>query len=538
MTSSAPLKDQPSLLENEWVGLAAGIYAEACSGLSYCFAVYSEHLKETLNWSQTQIDGLGSSKDFGGGYGVPAGLLYNFYPPWVSVLIGASFNLAGYLGIWLTSLKLIAPPYWLVCAFMVIGSNGEPWVSTPVMVTNMQTFPTERGHVVGLLKAYLGLSAAMFARIYTSFFDGYASRFILLQAIGPFVVLTAVMAFVKPYPNKHDTEPHEIEKRIRWSYCIILILAGYLFITIVLSEVFVLGVATQRALTTIMIAILFLPLAMPFFGRPRYKHVSSDLDALNPDDEESSTLLQEEPVHTDKPVHLEMPELTLYESVQTANFWLFAAIIGAGTGSGLTIVNNFGQIARSFGTSRVSSFISLFSIWNCLGRLLAGYSSECIVRAGLPRPIAAVMFTSLMGLAILLLATGASYSLYVGSVLVGLAQGAHWALMPVLTSELFGLRNYGATFNTVTVASPISAYFLSTWLTGTLYDREAAAQHASQIDPPPGSEHTCHGAVCFQLALVLLSCVCAGGVICGLALVMRTRGLYRLRTKTSESEEY
>jgi hypothetical protein len=73
--------------------------AQACSGLSYCFAFYSEHLKETLNWSQTQIDGIGSSKDFGGNYGVLAGLLYNCYPPWVSVLIGASCNLAGYLGV-------------------------------------------------------------------------------------------------------------------------------------------------------------------------------------------------------------------------------------------------------------------------------------------------------------------------------------------------------------------------------------------------------------------------------------------------------
>lgn len=58
-----------------------------------------------------------------------------------------------------------------------------------------------------------------------------------------------------------------------------------------------------------------------FVGRPRYKRVSSDLDALDPDDQESSTLLQEEPVHTGKLVHNEMPELTLYESVQTANFW-------------------------------------------------------------------------------------------------------------------------------------------------------------------------------------------------------------------------
>ncbi|GAQ89225.1 Nodulin-like [Klebsormidium nitens] len=451
--SVASEKHQRTLKDNEWLGLAAAIYAAACSGLTYSFSVYSEHLKETLNWSQTQIDGLGSSKDFGGGYGILTGLLYNFYPPWVSVLIGASFNLAGYLGIWLTSLKVITPPYLMVCAFMVVGSNGEPWVSTAIMVTNMQTFPLERGYVVGLLKAYLGLSTAMFARVYTSFFDGYPSRFILLQAVGPFVLLTAVMAFIKPYPNKQDTDPHDIAKRFRWSYYIILLLAGYLFVTIILSEAFVLGVGTQRVLTTVMIAILFLPLGMPFIGRREYERAAMESDATemvspDPDNEDGSKLLQEEPIHT------EMPELTLCESVQTANFWLLAAIIAAGTGSGLTIINNFGQIARSFGNARISSFISLFSIWNCLGRLLAGYSSECIVRAGYPRPIAAAVFTSLMGLALLLLATGAVYSLYVGSVLVGLSIGAHWALMPVLTSELFGLQHYGATYNTITVAAP------------------------------------------------------------------------------------
>lgn len=74
-------------------------FLQAFTGLTYCFAVYSEHLKETLNWSQTQIDGLGSSMDFGGGYGIIAGLLYNLSPLWVSVLVGASLNLAGYLGV-------------------------------------------------------------------------------------------------------------------------------------------------------------------------------------------------------------------------------------------------------------------------------------------------------------------------------------------------------------------------------------------------------------------------------------------------------
>lgn len=68
----------------------------------------------------------------------------------------------------------------------------------------------------------------------------------------------------------------------------------------------------------------------------------------------------------------------VYQNLNSADVFtlviprLFAAIIAAGLGCGLTIVNNFGQIARSFGAPRISTFISLFSIWNCLGLLLAG----------------------------------------------------------------------------------------------------------------------------------------------------------------------
>lgn len=61
-------------------------------------------------------------------------------------------------------------------------------------------------------------AACFVLQIYTSFFDGYPSRFILLQAVAPFVLLIAVMAFIKPYPNKQDTDPLEIAKRFRWSY--------------------------------------------------------------------------------------------------------------------------------------------------------------------------------------------------------------------------------------------------------------------------------------------------------------------------------
>lgn len=50
---------------------------------------------------------------------------------------------------------------------------------------------------------------------------------------------------------------------------------------------------------------------------------------------------------------------------------LFFAV-AAGTGSGLTIINNLAQIGKALDTKSISSFVSLVSIWNCAGRLLAG----------------------------------------------------------------------------------------------------------------------------------------------------------------------
>lgn len=43
--------------------------------------------------------------------------------------------------------------------------------------------------------------------------------------------------------------------------------------------------------------------------------------------------------------------------------------------------------------------------------------------------------------------------LYLASILVGLAHGAHWTLMVATSSELFGLKNFGALYNTLRFGS-------------------------------------------------------------------------------------
>jgi uncharacterized membrane protein len=61
--------------------------------------VYSEFIKKQLHYSQEQADDLGAAKDFGAIFGLLSGLIYFFFSPWVSVIIGACMHFTGYIGV-------------------------------------------------------------------------------------------------------------------------------------------------------------------------------------------------------------------------------------------------------------------------------------------------------------------------------------------------------------------------------------------------------------------------------------------------------
>ena len=48
-----------------------------CAGIVYAFSLYSPALKETLNISQTQLQGLGTAVGAGGFFAFIPGLLYD-----------------------------------------------------------------------------------------------------------------------------------------------------------------------------------------------------------------------------------------------------------------------------------------------------------------------------------------------------------------------------------------------------------------------------------------------------------------------------
>jgi hypothetical protein len=202
---------------------------------------------------------------------------------------------------------------------------------------------------------------------------------------------------------------------------------------------------------------------------------------------------------------------------------LFVATI-CGVGGTLTAIDNMGQIGQSLGYPQrsISTLVSLVSIWNYAGRVVAGFASEHVLsRYKVPRPLVltGVLLVACSGH--LLIALGVSNGLYPASVILGFCFGAQWPLLFAIISEVFGLKYYSTLYNFGAVASPVGSYILNVRIAGRKYDEEALRQGGRR-----GKDLTCIGVKCFQESFYIIAGVTLLGALVALVLAWRTRKFY------------
>ncbi|KAK6140192.1 hypothetical protein DH2020_026076 [Rehmannia glutinosa] len=209
---------------------------------------------------------------------------------------------------------------------------------------------------------------------------------------------------------------------------------------------------------------------------------------------------------------------------------LFTAIT-FGIGGTLTAIDNLGQIGKALGypTKSITTFVSLVSIWNYLGRVASGFASEFfLAKYKFPRPL---MFTIVLLLSCtghLLIAFGVHNSLYFASVIMGFCFGAQWPLIFAIISEIFGLKYYSTLHSLGGGASPLGAYIFNVRVTGYLYDREAMKQLAAKgLIRKEGEDLSCVGVHCYKLAFLIITATTLIGCFVSFVLVIRTRKFYR-----------
>jgi hypothetical protein len=395
----------------------------------------------------------------------------------------------------------------------------------------MEMFHTTFFHGQG----FLGLSGAILIQVYDTICKGKPSTYLLMLALLPTFVSLVLMFLVRIY----KTTTGDDKKHLNGFSAVALIIAGYLMILIILENIFTLPLWARISTLILLLILLVSPLGIAI------KALREDSNRLLQTHSIESNLLTdnaeqiispkfstaEDPIEyhqlpsgdkatSDDEVLMDEEHLNLLQSMRTVNFWLLFFAMICGMGSGLATINNMSQIGESlsYTTVEINNLVSLWSIWNFLGRFGAGYVSDYFLHTrGWARPLLMTITLATMTAGHIVIAFGFPGNLYVGSILVGICYGSQWSLMPTICSEIFGVRHMGTIFNTIAIASPMGSYIFSVRVIGYFYDKEAS-----------GESNSCFGTHCFMLSFLIMASVAFLGFIVAVVLFFRTKRFYEL----------
>ncbi|KAM0033255.1 putative MFS transporter superfamily [Helianthus debilis subsp. tardiflorus] len=558
-----------TFVNNRWLVFVASMWVQSCSGIGYMYGSISPVIKSTMGYNQRQIAVLGVAKDIGDAIGFVAGSLSEVVPIWVVLFIGVAQNFFGYGLVWLTVNHTLPPlPLWVLCVCIFVGTNGETYFNTGALVSGVQNFPKSRGPVVGILKGFAGLSGAILTQVYLMFNFPDEASIIFVVAVGPTIVITSVMFLIRPVGG-HKQARQSDDTSFLALYGVCLILAAYLLAVLILQDLVDLNQTVLTALALGLVTLVLLPVVIPVtlvFFSPRSEEeerllneekqevidhgktevilsevedeTPSEIDSLPAEEREKrishlqARLVQAAADGAVKVKKKKGPrrgeDFTLTQALVKADFLLMFFSLVLASGSGLTVIDNLGQMCQSLGYENPHIFVSMISIWNFLGRVAGGYFSELVVRKyAYPRPVAMAAVQVVMSCSLLYYAVSAPGAIYIVSVVMGSCYGAHWAIVPSAASELFGLKSFGALYNFLTLASPAGSLIFSGVIASGIYDYEAKIQNATNLDTlTDGEALTCYGTICYSITCGILSVLCLMACVLSMIVVYRTKRVY------------
>lgn len=362
--------------------------------------------------------------------------------------------------------------------------------------------------------------------MYQTIFKNKPSSYLLLLALLPTINSLLLMGFVRIFKTNEEDEKRHLN---RFSF-LAVVLAAYLTAVIIIQHILKLRLPVRIFTFVLLILLLTSPIFVAIEAQrdKSYRLLKSLLEHNQVSDKREGVAdIRQDHVHceyheasnsTNDDTSESREDLNLLQAMGTISFWFLFFTTMCAMGSGLATVNNMSQIGESLGYTSlgVNTLVSLWSIWNFLGRFGAGYVSDYFLHVkSCPRPLFIVITLAAMSIGHAMIASGFPGALYVGSILVGVCYGSQWSLMPTIASEIFGKAHLGTIFNTITIAGPIGSYVLSVRVVGYIYDKEASEYGG-----------TCIGTRCFMLAFIIMASVTFSGFLVGLGLLLKTRNFY------------
>ena len=541
------------VIQGRWFMVCASFFIMAGAGGTYIFGSYSKAIKSSQGYDQSTLNLVGFSKDLGGNVGILSGLVAEVTPTWFVLLLGSALNFSGYFMIWLAITHRISKPeVWQMCLYICIGANSQNFANTGALVTCVMNFPESRGVVMGLLKGYVGLSGAIMTQLYLAVYGNDSESLVLLIAWLP-AAISLVFAYTIRV-MKVDKQPKELKIFYQFLFAS-LALALFLMAMIIAQKHITFSKAAYVGSATVTCFLLFLPVLIAvrreflLWNIKEKTEINKNEDyGVNTEDPTSveskqipspSKIYGEEKVENSKtPCFANIfnkpqrgEDCSILQALLSIDMLILLISVFIGYGSSLTAVDNLGQIGESLGypANTVSTCVSLVSIWNYFGRVIAGFSSEILLQKHrVPRPLILTLALLLSCISYLLIAFPTPGSVYVASVIIGFCCGAQLPLVYAIVSELFGLKYFATLSNCANLVSPLGSYVLNVKVTGFLYDREAKKQlNRRGKELVKGMELTCIGAECYKLSLIILASVTLFGALVSLILAVRTQEFYK-----------
>ncbi|KAI4343600.1 hypothetical protein L6164_010934 [Bauhinia variegata] len=560
-------------MSHRWLVFVCAMWVQSFAGIAYMFGSISPIIKSTMGYNQKQIAMLGLAKDLGDNIGFVAGKISEFSPTWCVYLVGVVHNFVGYGLVWLiVTHRFPSLPLWAVCIFIFVGTNCTPYYNTASLVACVQSFPENRGPVVGILKGFVGLSGAILTQIVAMMNTHDQASLILVIALGPATVAACLMFIIRPVQGFKQARASD-SSSFTFIYSICLLLAAYLMGVLLVENIMVLDPNIVKLLAVILFILVLLPAIIPILLVFHLEPKRTDGETLLLEPPLQETTVDETQIENEKPPRLQVlpvsegpkeivqfharffqsvaqavkkikrkngprigEDFTLTQAMAKIEFWLifFSLVLGAGTG--LTIINNMGQICQSLGDSNANVYVSMLSISNFLGRVGGGYFSEVVVRNfAYPRLFALAVIQAIMAIGFSYYAIGLVGQLHVVTILTGLGYGAHWSIGIASASELFGLKNFGSLYNFLTMACPVGSLFLSGFVASTIYDYYAEQQAKHRIQISHTEVLLCEGKICYSFTCGILAGVSVVATVLSFTVVRRTKKFYAQRYANSLS---